>query len=72
MLDDRSIQAAFLAAPGFDFVVNGAEPPRDALRASVGGKLNIARNVSFFGSFDSDVSASNRTFSGNGGIQFAW
>ena len=68
----RSIDATFIAAPGFDFVIDGAKPPRDAARLNVGARLIIGANVSVFAAFDSDLAAGSRNLAGSGGIRVQW
>jgi len=70
--DDRSIDASFLTAPGFNFIVRGAEPSRDALRSAVGANLALSRNASLFASFDADVSATSHAYAGTGGVRLSW
>jgi uncharacterized protein with beta-barrel porin domain len=72
LADDRSIQASFLTAPGFDFVVHGAEPSQNALRSVVGASLAISRNASLFASFDADVSTTTHVYAGSGGLRLSW
>jgi uncharacterized protein with beta-barrel porin domain len=42
----RTVNPSFLAAPGFGFVIEGAEAPTDLARITVGGKVALDKNVS--------------------------
>jgi uncharacterized protein with beta-barrel porin domain len=69
---DRSTESAFIAAPGFDFVIEGAQPPRDALVANLGAKLKFGKNTSLFASFNGDFGAGSRGYTGTGGVSVSW
>jgi outer membrane autotransporter protein len=69
---DRSVKASFLTAPGYDFVVQGAQPDKDALRASAGLKLQYDANVALFAGFSGDFARSGQGYMGTAGIQVAW
>jgi uncharacterized protein with beta-barrel porin domain len=43
----RSIEASFIVAPGYDFVIDGARAPGDAIRESTGAKLGVNSTTSF-------------------------
>ncbi len=49
--DSRTIQASFISAPGFDFIVAGATVPSDAARMGLGGKIWLTHNLSMLGNF---------------------
>jgi outer membrane autotransporter protein len=68
----RSTDASFIAAPGFDFSVRGAEPPHDAATTSLGVKLMIDQNMDFFGGFGGDFAAGSHDYSGTGGLRITW
>jgi len=68
----RSVEASFIAAPGFDFVIQGAEPPRNSFVTSVGLKLNLTKNASIFGTFEGDFGSGATSVGGTGGIVVAW
>jgi uncharacterized protein with beta-barrel porin domain len=69
---DRSIDASFIAAPGFGFVVEGAQPARDMARISTGAKLNVSEHVSFSASVDANLAPSGQSYSGFGGFRVSW
>jgi uncharacterized protein with beta-barrel porin domain len=69
---DRSTESAFVSAPVFNFVVQGAQPPRDAAVLSLGGKLAFSKNVALFGSVNGEIGGADRLFSGTGGIVVSW
>ncbi|WP_156898048.1 hypothetical protein [Methylocapsa acidiphila] len=68
----RPIQAAFLAAPGFYFSVNGALAPRDSARVNAGLKLDLTSNFALFTNFIGDFSGKGETVAGTGGVKIAW
>jgi hypothetical protein len=69
---DRSTESAFITAPGYYFVVDGAEPSEDALRVSIGASLTVNHDVSVYGNFEGDFAASGDGYTGTGGIRFSW
>jgi outer membrane autotransporter protein len=69
---DRSTESSFLTAPGFNFVVDGAFPARDALRLSAGANLQLAHNLSVFAGFDGDFAGSGHGYAGSLGLQVKW
>jgi uncharacterized protein with beta-barrel porin domain len=68
----RSTESAFIAAPGFDFVIQGAQPPRDAAVTSIGAKLKLTKNAAIFGTFESQFGAGANSIGGTGGITINW
>ncbi len=69
---ERSIDASFTAAPGFDFVIQGAQPPIDSLRSGVGVSLKLGHGCSLSANFDSDYSGVGHSLSGMGGFHVTW
>jgi len=70
--DERSVEAGFISAPGYTFVVSGSQPDKDALRASAGLKLQVDRNVSFFAGFSGDFASAGTGYIGTAGLKVAW
>ena len=68
----RSTQSAFISAPGFDFVLQGAEPPRNAFVTSIGAKLNLSKSAAIFGTFEGQFGPGATSVGGTGGIVFTW
>jgi outer membrane autotransporter protein len=68
----RSTESAFIAAPGFDFEIQGAQPPRDALVTSVGAKLKVTKNAAVFGTFEGQFGPGANSVAGTGGIMITW
>jgi uncharacterized protein with beta-barrel porin domain len=68
----RSIETSFIAAPGFDFTIHGAEPPRDAFVTSVGLKLNVTKNAAIFGTFEGQFGSGASSVGGTGGLALTW
>ena len=69
---NRYTDSSFIAAPGFDFVVQGARPPRDSLVTTVGAKLAITKNASLFGTFEGQFGWESTSVGGTGGIVISW
>ena len=69
---ERSIESSFIAAPGFNFEIQGARPPRDALVTSIGLKLNITSNAAIFGTFEGQFASGANSYGGTGGLIFSW
>jgi outer membrane autotransporter protein len=70
---NRSTNSSFISAPGFNFTIQGAEPPADALVTSVGAKLNITKNVAVFGTFEGQFGEGGaNSIGGTGGLVFTW
>lgn len=68
----RLIDAGFSALPGSGFTVAAAEAPRNAARINTGLRLQVARNVGLFASFDGALSARSDSYGGNGGLRISW
>jgi outer membrane autotransporter protein len=70
-LPNRTIDPAFIAAPGFNFVVSGAQAPSDLARVSIGGKVALDRNVSVTGDVRADL-YNTPSYSARAGLRVAW
>ena len=69
----RWTNSSFISAPGFNFTIQGAEPPRDALVTSIGAKLTITKNVAVFGTFEGQFGeGGGNSIGGTGGLVFTW
>lgn len=69
---DRSTESAFIAAPGYNFTIQGAQPPVDSLLSNIGVTLNLGNRWMLFGNFDCDSSSVAHSYSGMGGLSFTW
>ena len=69
---ERSTESAFISAPEVSFEIQGAQPPEDALRGTIGVDLAIGRNWSIFGTYDYDYAGRDHSYSGLGGINLSW
>jgi len=67
----RSIDPAFIAAPGFNFVIDGAPAASDLARIDIGAKLNGSQHVSLMANFDTDI-YQTPSYSGWGGFKVTW
>jgi uncharacterized protein with beta-barrel porin domain len=68
----RSISASFIAAPGYNFTVLGATPPRDSGRLDAGLNLEIGAHIAFYGSFSSQFAGNDTVYTGSGGLRIGW
>ena len=68
----RSIEAGFIAAPGYEFVVHGAEAPRDFAQLETGFNWQMGARVSFYGKLAGNYSRSIYDVSASGGFQMQW
>jgi outer membrane autotransporter protein len=68
----RTVNPSFIAAPGFNFVINGATAARDAARVDAGSNFGVTRNVALFTNFFGEFSPKGTAFSGSGGFKVLW
>ena len=68
----RSTESAFISAPGFDFVIQGAQAPRDSLVTSIGFKLKVTKNAALFGTFEGQFGWSAPSVGGTGRVVISW
>lgn len=71
-LTDRSLEASFLTAPGFNFAMTGAKPETDALRASLGARLTLDKNISINAGLEGDFTRSGSGYTGMLGLRVQW
>jgi hypothetical protein len=69
---DRSVGTDFLAAPDVHFGIFGAKVPRDMARINAGLELGIAKNLTFFSVFNTDLAPKGQSFGGSGGVRMIW
>jgi uncharacterized protein with beta-barrel porin domain len=70
-LPHRTINPAFISAPGFGFVIEGAEAPTDLARISAGGKVGFNDSVSVSLDVRADLYRTP-SYSGWTGVHVAW
>jgi uncharacterized protein with beta-barrel porin domain len=68
----RDITASFIAVPGASFTVDGASAASDALRVSLGSKLNMSASAALFVSLDGEFSGRGTMYGGKGGLKVSW
>jgi outer membrane autotransporter protein len=68
----RDITASFLSVPTASFTVDGASAASDALRVSLGSKLNMSANTALFVSLDGEFSDRGTMYGGKGGLKVSW
>src|SRR5262249_9459913 len=71
-LPGRTTESQFQSAPGFTFVLHGAEGAVDALRAAAGLDLQITRGFAIFGRINGDFSRFAPNYSTSLGLSIAW
>ncbi len=69
---DRSTDSSFIAAPGFNFIVQGALPPRDSFVTTIGAKLALTKNAALFGTFEGQFGWGATSVGGTGGLVVSW
>ncbi|OKO72742.1 hypothetical protein AC630_30295 [Bradyrhizobium sp. AS23.2] len=69
---DRSIATTFQALPGASFVVNGAAQARDSALTTASVEMNWLNGWSAAASFEGEFSNVTRSYSGKGGVRYAW
>ncbi|MBB6261993.1 outer membrane autotransporter protein [Paenochrobactrum gallinarii] len=68
----RSVEAGFITAPGYEFVVHGAAQPRNSAQLEAGFNLQIETGLSLYGKVTGSFSGSNHDVSGSGGLRLRW
>ena len=68
----RSVDAAFVAAPNVPFRILGVSASRDAAQVGLDAKLSLTRNVALLGSFTGRFSGVETAIGGFGGLQVTW
>jgi uncharacterized protein with beta-barrel porin domain len=70
-LPHRTINPSFIAAPGFDFVIDGALAPTDLARINLGAKVALNQSVSVSADVRADLYRTP-SFAGFAGLKVAW
>lgn len=68
----RSVNAAFVAAPTVPFRVLGVSASRDSAQIGLDSKLSLTRNVALLGSFTGRLSGAETAVGGFEGLQVTW
>ncbi|WP_343806567.1 hypothetical protein [Paenochrobactrum glaciei] len=68
----RSVEAGFITAPGYEFVVHGAAQPRNSAQVEAGFNVQIETGLSLYGKVTGNFSGSNHDVSGSGGLRLRW
>ena len=68
----RPVTAAFAAAPGAAFTIQGAAPPRDSLMVGLGASTLIDERYTLFFRYDGDIAAGATNHALTAGIRFRW
>ncbi len=68
----RTIDPSFLAAPGFDFTVNGALAPRNAAALDLGLKYALTPHLNALASFNGLFAPEGISYAGTAGLQSQW
>jgi uncharacterized protein with beta-barrel porin domain len=70
-LPHRTVNPSFIAAPGFDFVIDGALAPTDLARINLGAKVALNQSVSVSADVRADLYRTP-SFAGFAGLKVAW
>jgi len=68
----RSTTASILAAPGYDFTVQGAQPATDAAELTLKSQIRFAPHAAIYGKANATISDLKPTYSGNIGVKVSW
>ena len=68
----RSMTAAFAAAPGANFTVQGAMLPRNSALVGLSLTASVNRNFALFASYDGEPGGGSRNNQLWGGIKLRW
>jgi uncharacterized protein with beta-barrel porin domain len=68
----RSTDSSFISAPGFDFSVRGAQPPRDAAVTDLGVSANVDSNVSISAGLGNETGGGSHGYTGTIGVSVNW
>ncbi len=69
---DRSAQATFQTLPGAAFVVNGAQPARDAALTTASAEMKFVSGISLVATFEGEFSDVTRSYAGKGVVRYTW
>lgn len=69
---DRNVSAVFQSLPGSTFIVNGAQPARNAALTSASAEMNFNGGWSVAATFDGEFSDVTRSYAGKGVVRYAW
>ncbi len=69
---DRSVSAAFVAAPNVPFRILGVGASRDAAQVGLDAKLSLTPKVALIGNFTGRFSGVETAVGGFGGLQVTW
>lgn len=70
--DRRTVSAQFASAPASAFVIDGAQPARDAALVAVEAALPVSDKVRLFVRYDGQLSQRDTAHGVTGGVSFAW
>ncbi len=68
----RAIDSTFVSAPGIDFSVRGAQPPRDAAVTDLGISANVDDTVSISASLGNQTGGGTQGYTGTIGLSMTW
>ena len=71
-VSDPSVNAAFEALPGTNFIVYGAPMPENAALTSAGAELFITPRLTFLAKFDGEFAPGSQTYAGTGTLRYIW
>lgn len=68
----RSMDAAFQALPGSNFIVYGAPGAADLARVDAGATVNLMANLVLYAEFDGAFAGNGSGYAGRGGVRLSW
>jgi uncharacterized protein with beta-barrel porin domain len=71
-ITNPALDAAFEMLPGSNFVVGGAQPPKNSALASAGAELRIAQGWSVLAKFDGEFASAAQTYAGSATLRHTW
>lgn len=72
LVSDPSVEAMFVALPGYRFTVLGAALPRDLLLATAGAELRFANGFAVAAQFDGEFGDRASRYGGSGRVRYNW
>jgi outer membrane autotransporter protein len=69
---DARFSGSLVGLAGSAFTVEGARPPRDAALLAIGSDMKLGTSIFIGGQFDTEQSATSRTYSGSAKLRVAF
>ena len=69
---DRNVNSSLTMSPVLAFSPQGASTASDAAKVNAGLRLDVARGIGLFTSFDGEFSGHSHGYTGNAGVKIIW